>query len=164
MPGLARNKTERDKNSGPESSRKRGDKKKQKEPLRVTHGDHVPTDSDMPSLQSLSGTDNTEDDDDDDEVHLDEDEDDVGDDESGYDTEEEDEIREFLREAMDTAHEADWLSGSNLPKEIDPFEGDRKGNPFLKLLGSLRGNLISSSSTYFLTPDGQAACFHRVQN
>jgi hypothetical protein len=64
------------------------------------------------------------------------------DDEGGYNTEEEDEMREFLREAMDTAHEADWLSGSNLPKEIDPFRGRSQGNPFLKLLGSLRGNMI----------------------
>jgi len=148
VPGLARGKAEGDKNSGPGSSTKKGNKKKPKEPLRVTNAGHVPTDSDMPALQSLSGTDNTDDDDDDDEFPLDEDEDD-DDDESGYNTEEEDEIRELLREAMDTAHEADWLSGSNLPKEIDPFEDDRKGNPFLKLLGSLRGNLFVPSSYVF---------------
>jgi hypothetical protein len=101
----------------------------------------------MPPLQSLSGSDDTEEDDDD-EFPLDDDDDDE-DDESGYNTEEEDEIRELLREAMDVAHEADWLSGSKSPEEVDPFEQeDRKGNPFLKLLGSLRGNTIVISSTY----------------
>ncbi|KAF9010573.1 hypothetical protein BDQ17DRAFT_1346459 [Cyathus striatus] len=64
----------------------------------------------------------------------------------GYDTEQEDEIRDLLREAMDTAHEADWFESSNAPAEIDPFlQEDRKGNPFLKLLGSLRGRMFSTN-------------------
>jgi hypothetical protein len=93
----------------------------------------------MPELQSVSNSsdDDLENDSDDDD---DDDDDDEGDsDGSDYDEEAEDEIREMLREAMDAAHEADWFE-SNVSPELDPFaQEDRKGNPFLKLLGSLRG-------------------------
>lgn len=133
------------------STKKKGTKKKPKELLRLANGSQVSTDSDMPPLQSLSGTDDAEDDDDDDDFPLDHDEAEDDDDSSGYNTEEEDEMRDLLREAMDVAHESDWASASHLPKEMDPFEQeDRKGNPFLKLLGSLRGNTTVSSLTYML--------------
>jgi len=60
--------------------------------------------------------------------------------ESGYDTDQEDEWRDMHREAMDIATEADWLHSVKMEGGIDPFDqDDRKGNPFLKLLGSLRG-------------------------
>ncbi len=112
--------------------------------LRISNGaaSSLSCDSDMPPLQSFSET--SADDEDDDDSLLGEKEDEGDEtDENGYNTEEEDEIREFVREAMDVAHEADWLSGADLPKEIDPFEQeDHKGNPFLKLLGSLRGQMI----------------------
>jgi hypothetical protein len=118
--------------------------KKLKKPLAITSGGNDSDDS-MPELQSVSNSSdeaNTEDDSDSEDDH-DEGEDDS--DDSGYDTEEEDEMREMLREAMDTAHEADWLHSTNAPPEIDPFlQEDRKGNPFLKLLGSLRGMCCSS--------------------
>ena len=147
VPGLVR---DSDKSPNYES-KKKGTKKKPKEPLRLANGSHVSTDSDMPPLQSLSGTDDAEDDDDDD-FPLDQGDDD---DASGYNTEEEDEMRDLVREAMDVAHESDWASNSHLPKEIDTFEQeDRKGNPFLKLLGSLRGNTTVSSLIYMLTLDG----------
>lgn len=109
-------------------------------PLAITSGAVEDSDDSMPELQSVSNSS--------DEIDSDLDEEsDEGDegsdsDESGYDTEEQDELREMLREAMDTAHEADWLHSAQVAQaaEIDPFEqNDSKGNPFLKLLGSLRG-------------------------
>lgn len=152
LPGMAR--AGSNKGSGLDSARSK--KKEQKKLLRVTNGDDLLTDPDMPALQSVSD-DNAQDDDDGDESLDDEDEDadddDDGDDEGGYNTEEEDEIRELVREAMDIVHETDWQSGSDLPKVVDPFEGDRKGNPFLKLLGSLRGNMmVYCQHDMFFTP------------
>ncbi|CAA7261735.1 unnamed protein product [Cyclocybe aegerita] len=120
-------------------------KSKKKKPLAITDGNE--SHNSMPGLQSVS---NTSDSDDFDE-YTDEDDSDEEEEESGsegYDTEQEDEIRDLLREAMDAAHEADWLDTSNgPPPELDPFQQeDRKGNPFLKLLGSLRGRMFSSNA------------------
>ncbi|KDR75158.1 hypothetical protein GALMADRAFT_249095 [Galerina marginata CBS 339.88] len=118
--------------------------KSKKKTLAITAGSD--SDGSMPGLQSVSNTSDDEDSDleSDDE---DEEEEDASDDESGYNTEEEDELRELHREAMDAALEADWLnSDPNAPAGIDPFlQEDRKGNPFLKILGSLRGRMFSSS-------------------
>ncbi|KAF8904426.1 hypothetical protein CPB84DRAFT_1727744 [Gymnopilus junonius] len=118
--------------------------KKPKKRLAITNGDSDSNDS-MPGLQSVS---NTSDDDNFDTTDGDSEseEEESEDDDSGYNTEEEDEIRDMLREAMDAAHEADWFdSGTSAPEGIDPFaQEDRKGNPFLKLLGSLRGRMFSS--------------------
>ena len=112
--------------------------KKKRKPLAITNGaDYEGSDS-MPELQSVSNSS------DDDDLENDSSDDDDGEgegdsDASDYDEEAEDEIREMLREAMDAAHEADWFE-SNVSPELDPFaQEDRKGNPFLKLLGSLRG-------------------------
>lgn len=69
------------------------------------------------------------------EVEVDNDE--YDDAESEYDTEEEFELRGMLREAMDAFHE--------MPEDRPGYQGmgtyaeERKKNPFLKLLGSLRG-------------------------
>ena len=89
-------------------------------------------------MEQVHGSDDDDSDDDDDQY---DDGDSSDSDSSGYDSEEEEEIRHQLRAAMDAAHESNWLDGDpNLPKELDPFQGqDHKGNPFLKLLGSLRG-------------------------
>uniref|UniRef100_A0A8H8CPI7 Uncharacterized protein n=1 Tax=Psilocybe cubensis TaxID=181762 RepID=A0A8H8CPI7_PSICU len=116
----------------------RGAKKK---PLAITAGDESSDDS-MPGLQSVSNTSDDDDDDDDDSEYS---EDEYNSD--GYNTDEEDELRELYKEAMNAAHEADWFDTSNTPAGIDPFlqEDDRKGNPFLKILGSLRGRMFSSS-------------------
>ncbi|KNZ80873.1 hypothetical protein J132_04097 [Termitomyces sp. J132] len=114
--------------------------------LAITSSPADDSDDSMPDLQSVSDSSDELDSDSDEESDEDDEENDS--DESGYDTEEEDELREMLREAMDTAHEADWLHSAQVGQaaEIDPFEqNDRKCNPFLKLLGSLRGRLFSSS-------------------
>ncbi|KAG6885905.1 hypothetical protein C0993_007923 [Termitomyces sp. T159_Od127] len=122
---------------------------KEKNPSRhlaITSGPAEDSDDSMPELQSVSNSSDEVDSDLDEESDEEDEESDP--DESGYNTEEEDELREMLREAMDTAHEADWLHSAQVAQvaEIDPFEqDDRKGNPFLKLLGSLRGRLFSSS-------------------
>ncbi|KAF9529234.1 hypothetical protein CPB83DRAFT_852909 [Crepidotus variabilis] len=124
------------------ASKKKGGGKQ--EPPRITNGETMSTDEDMPDLQSVSNSDEETDDDNDDDSEEEDDSEDDDSDDSGYNTEEEDEIRELLREAMDAAHEVDWMSKSKLPEEIDPLE-DKKGNPFLKLLGSLRGRMFSSN-------------------
>lgn len=104
------------------------------------HEDGSESDDSMPALQEVSDSDS-----DDVSDSEDEDEDTDGDDsdESGYDTDEEDELRELLREAMNTAVASPfYTSQQGVPDDEDPLdmdEEDKKGNPFLKLLGSLRG-------------------------
>ncbi|KAM6502070.1 hypothetical protein JOM56_002047 [Amanita muscaria] len=98
------------------------------------------TPSSLPSLRTVSGSSEESDD-------VSEDSSDENtDDESGYDTDEEEELREFLRAAMDVAHEADFYDSANLNPDLDPLTSKdaRDENPFLKLLGSLRGRLFSS--------------------
>jgi hypothetical protein len=60
---------------------------------------------------------------------------------SGYNTEEEDELRDLLREAMDTAHESGFFDTTS--PGSGAYAEERKSNPFLKLLGSLRGRSFS---------------------
>lgn len=94
----------------------------------------------MPALQSISNS--SENDSDSEEESEEEDEDDWASEDEGYDEEQEDRIRELLREAMDAAHEVDWFEGADAAKtnELDPLKADTKrGNPFMNLLGSLRG-------------------------
>lgn len=122
----------------------KGVRNKKKKPLAITSGGNDSDDS-MPELQSVSNSSDEADSDEDSDSDDDSDDDGEDSDDSGYDTEQEDEMREMLREAMDTAHEADWLHSTNVPAEMDPFlQEDRKGNPFLKLLGSLRGMCVWS--------------------
>ncbi len=103
-----------------------------KKVLAITDG--AESDDSMPPLQDVSESDES----DSDWSETDEDDEEEEDDESDYDTDEEDEIREMLREANDTAAEADLFADG--PESENPFnQEDRKGNPFLKLLGSLRG-------------------------
>jgi hypothetical protein len=117
----------------------KGGKKPKKKVLAITNGDD--SNGSMPELQSVS---NSSDDDDSDDSDS-EAEDDDDDDDSDYDEEQEDEIRDLLREAMDTAHEGDLFDKAKGNDDIDPYlrdgEDTGKGNAFLKLLGSLRGNL-----------------------
>ena len=117
------------------------DFKKPSKRLAITNG-YTDDSDELPELQSTSHSSGESEDEDD----SDEDEDEGPDScESGYDTDQEDEWREMVREAIDIAHEADWLHSVKVDGGIDPFDqDDRKGNPFLKLLGSLRG--ISSDS------------------
>ena len=154
MPGLRKGESDDSKRPGHTV------KKKKKPVMRITNEEHLSTDSDMPVLQSVSNSEDEEDEDDDDDFDSSGDEDEETD-ESGYDTDEEDEIREFLREAMDAAHEVDWMSGGDIPKELDPFEQENhKSNPFLRLLGSLRGIYCLSSLVNIFTALVQVACSH----
>ncbi|KAJ6500171.1 hypothetical protein C8R47DRAFT_1211730 [Mycena vitilis] len=120
----------------------KGSKKTKKKVLAITNGEE--SDDSMPELQSVS---NSSDDDESDDSDSEEEEDD--DDDSDYDEEQEDEIRDLLREAMDTAHEGDLFDKSKGNDDIDPYlrdgEESGKGNAFLKLLGSLRGRVFNPS-------------------
>jgi hypothetical protein len=100
------------------------------------NGIAVDSDGSMPELQSVSNS--SSEDESDDENESDDDDDDE-DDDSGYDTEQEDEMRDMLRAAMDAASETDFFQSAKAPIAIDPFLEERKNNPFLKMLGSLRG-------------------------
>ncbi|KAF9263366.1 hypothetical protein L218DRAFT_959393 [Marasmius fiardii PR-910] len=110
--------------------------KRPKKVLAITNNDE--SDDSMPPLQSVSDTEESEDDSDTDDSDSG---DEVEDDESGYDTDEEDELRELYKEAMDAVHAVDWNSPTD-----EPETDYREGNPFLKLLGSLRGRMFQSSA------------------
>ena len=104
--------------------------------LTITNGDD--SDGSMPSLQTVSDSSEGEDEFDDDGDG--DDESDGGDSEGDYDTDEEDELRDWLREAMDTAvASSDFYNMKGPAPDFDALAEERKGNPFLKLLGSLRG-------------------------
>ena len=141
MPGLRKDLDDEEGSPAfaPVSSRRKGSR------LAITSGDGADSADSMPDLQSVSNTDEEDDDDDDDDDeydhHMNENFD-VDDPDSSYDAENEDEIREMVDEAKFFAREGDFFdTGDDIPLEIDPFlHEDRKGNPFLKLLGSLRGS------------------------
>lgn len=111
-----------------------------KKPLAITDGND--STSSIPALLSASNTSSTTSDlDIDSDSERDEDlEDSEG---SGYDTEEEDELRDLFREAMDVAHESGFLDTTDPSPGSDAYAKERKSNPFLKLLGSLRGGSSS---------------------
>lgn len=168
MPGLRRDLEDEDNPPAlaPVSSRNKISRR-----LAITNGDGEGSADSMPGLQSVSNTsDDDDDDDDDDENEYEDGNRDVDEyPDSEYDTDEEDELREMVKEAIFIAREGDFFdSGDNIPPEIDPFlQEDRKGNPFLKLLGSLRGPFVSRkkltlNSRSFISL--QAGCFRRVQN
>lgn len=111
-----------------------------KKPLAITNfaADGDTDYEDMPGLQTVSNSSDdysSADESDSDVDYIDDD----SDDESGYNTEQEDQIRELLREAMDIAHEGGWFNTSEQPAEPVNVDASRDSNPFLKLLGSLRG-------------------------
>ncbi|KAG1746133.1 hypothetical protein EDB19DRAFT_1894277 [Suillus lakei] len=67
--------------------------------------------------------------------------------ESEYDSDEEEQYRNMLREAMDTAMAIpEFFDAKTEVPEFQAMAEERKGNPFLKLLGSLRGRMFSSSA------------------
>lgn len=113
-----------------------------KKMLAITSGAGDDSNDSMPDLQSVSDSSESEEDSDSDEEDdgLDDGDEDSDD---GYDTDEEDELREMMREAMNAAMEnPDFFDPKANPKDFESFNKvaeDRKGNPFLKLLGSLRG-------------------------
>lgn len=123
----------------PKKSLVRGKGGKKKIPLAITMGDDSDSDGSMPSLQTVSDSSEEEVSDSGDSEDEDDD-DDEEEDESGYDTDEEDMLRDMLREAMDTAMATpDFFDTKNGAAEFDALAEERKGNPFIKLLGSLRG-------------------------
>ncbi|VDC01651.1 unnamed protein product [Peniophora sp. CBMAI 1063] len=123
----------------------KGGKKGKSKPLALTNGEESDNDS-MPSLETVSDTSEEEWEESSSEEDSDEEEDEEDSDYSDYDSDEE-EMRHMFREAMDAAHEnPDFFDPT---KELD--EGitaeERKGNPFMKLLGNLRGRMFSTNST-----------------
>ncbi|KAF9227359.1 hypothetical protein BS17DRAFT_775364 [Gyrodon lividus] len=135
------------KSTGP---KKNGVKKPQRKLLAITDGRAGDDESNgsMPDLQSVSdSSDDTDEDlfvsgndaEDSEDDHSD------YDDESDYDSEDEELYRTMLREAMDTAMAIpEFFDPKTAVPEFDALTEDRKGNPFLKLLGSLRGRMFSS--------------------
>lgn len=128
-------------------------KKSSKKLLAITNGTAYDSADSMPELQSVSDSDSDEDEDEssDEEgesVNLDDGDEDSDD---GYDTDEEDELRDMMKEAMNAAMENDnFFDPKADPNDFKAFQElaeERKGNPFLKLLGSLRGLFFINIST-----------------
>jgi len=95
------------------------------------------SDDDMPELQSVSHSSSDDGDDSDGEFgsadeHWDEDD---------WDTSDEEGVNDHIREMMDVGTEhPDFLDPRAPIPEFDKYAEERKDNPFLKLLGSLRGD------------------------
>ncbi|THH29850.1 hypothetical protein EUX98_g4322 [Antrodiella citrinella] len=126
-------------------------KKASKAPKAITNGDE--SDDSMPSLQTVSDSDDEEDDLANDSNGDNNDESD-SDSEEDYDTDDEDQLRDMFREAMDTAIATELFDNAD-SAEFDSITEDRKGNPFIKLLGALRGRMFSANPTV-KTSDAQA--------
>lgn len=98
------------------------------------------SDGSMPSLQTVSDSSeddfNFESDSEDDES-----EEEDSDDESEFDEEMEDHVRELIRDAMDIAMvDPDFTNPRSQAQLFEDMANDKKdNNPFIKLLGSLRG-------------------------
>lgn len=127
----------------PSSAKKK--KSGSKKPLSIMAPGNESDEGSMPSLQTISESseaeDNEFDDDDEEEEEEDSDEDSEDEDEH-YDEDEEDHLREMLREAMDVATaDPDFYNPRREAADFRDMAEDRKGNPFIKLLGSLRGIL-----------------------
>ncbi|KAG2342475.1 hypothetical protein BDR05DRAFT_990338 [Suillus weaverae] len=127
-----------------------GHKRPSKKMLAITDGrGDDESDGSMPELQSVSDSDESDDDMiDSDQNFGDEDDDsDEYETESEYDSDEEEQYRNMLREAMDTAMAIpEFFDAKTEVPEFEAIAEERKGNPFLKLLGSLRGRMFSSSA------------------
>ncbi|KAF6763057.1 hypothetical protein DFP72DRAFT_1030216 [Ephemerocybe angulata] len=122
--------------------------KGKRKPLALTAtGEPYDSGDSMPALQSIS---NSSEEDLDSDEESDDDEEDYESESDGYDEDQEDTLRDMLREAMDAAHDVDWFESTKdaQPSDLDPFKAaeERKGNPFMNLLGSLRGRFLSSNS------------------
>lgn len=143
MPALAEEDEDSDGPPGLMAVKRKGGNKPNKKLLAITEGGDDESNDSMPELQSVSDSSDesseqeSDDDDSDDSDDGDEDSD------AGYDTDEEDELREMMKEAMNAAMEnPEFFDPRADPKDFEAFNEiaeERKGNPFLKLLGSLRG-------------------------
>lgn len=122
---------------------KRAGNKKSKKLLAITDGraDDDDSNGSMPDLQSVSDSSDENDDD----LYVSENEEEEGDeddDDTAYDSEDEELHRTMLREAMDAAMATpEFFDPKSTVPEFDTLAEERKGNPFLKLLGSLRGKV-----------------------
>lgn len=104
----------------------------------------------MPELLSASESEGTDEEMDEDTSDTDENEeaDGEGDDESAYNTEDEEELRTFLKNGIDLMTSQPELFDG--PGEVitDKYAEERKSNPFLKMLKSLKG--MSFITIYFI--------------
>lgn len=102
--------------------------------------------SSMPDLQSISDDSNE---DADDEIESEEDDTDSDydtedEDDEEYDSEDEDLLRDLEREAMAYATQIPDIFDGAPTDKLDDVPTDKKDNPFIKLLGNLRGADIRS--------------------
>ena len=124
----------------PFSGSKQNTKSGSKKPLAITSG--YDSDCSMPSLQTVSNS-SDEDMDFDSSDDEDDDEDESDDDDDEFDEELEEEFREWMRDAMDMAQaDPDFHDPRSQAKVFEDMAADKKDNPFLKLLGSLRGTPV----------------------
>ncbi|KAN0091136.1 hypothetical protein V8E55_004702 [Tylopilus felleus] len=126
---------------------KRAGNKKSKKLLAITDGraDDDDSNGSMPDLQSVSDSSDENDDDLYVSENEEEEEGDEDDDDTAYDSEDEELHRTMLREAMDAAMATpEFFDPKSTVPEFDTLAEERKGNPFLELLGSLRGRMFSS--------------------
>lgn len=114
------------------------------EQLTITANGEEDSGDSMPGLLDVSNSDEEERDEDSTSEYssyVSEDDDDSGDDDDdeAYDTEEEEELRKMHRDAMNVLNETpDIFDNEN----DDKYAKERKKNPFLKLLGNLKGTSI----------------------
>ena len=94
----------------------------------------------MPWRQMVS--DSSEEDEYADNDDLDGDDESDGDSDEDYNMDEKDELRDLMHETMDTAAASlDFYNVKGPVPDFDALVEERQGNPFCKLLGSLRGVL-----------------------
>ena len=104
--------------------------------LAITDGNE--SDNSMPSLQTVS--DSSDDEDYDNSSSEEEESDEDSDEDSEYDEEEEDRLRDMWREAMDiVAADETYADPRSDAPDFQQAAADKKENPFIKLLGGLRG-------------------------
>ena len=86
-------------------------------------------------------------------------------DEDDWDTEDEEGVNEYIREMMSVGVEHPDFLDPRIPiPEFDKYAEERKDNPFLKLLGSLRGDRHSPiTDSDVLISRWQVVCFPQMQ-
>lgn len=141
-----------------------GGNKKPRKLLAIMNGDDDDSYGSLPELLDVSNSSGGDDED----IYVSEndEEEESDDDETDYDSEDEEHYRTMLRDAMDAAMAIPEFFDPKTPvPEFDALAEERKGNPFLKLLGSLRGEMTiqhSPESHPLIFPQG--ACFPPIQS
>lgn len=117
-----------------------------KKPLAIKSGNPYDSDGSMPSLQTVSDSSEADDDSDSGSDLFSDVGSDYDGDSSEWATDEEEDLKDLIREAMDIAMGIPDFTDAKAPvPDFDTLAEERKGNPFLKLLGSLRGESLWSS-------------------